>query len=98
MVPIRLSEGFVAPHPQQGVLDDDPLSGKGGVVVNIGLWARLATGFATGVAAKTLRVQLLDAHVSQVAEDADLGRQTLDKARLFEQGHGRCSHQPLPDS
>lgn len=85
MVPVCLRQRFIATHPQQVVLGDDPHSSEGRVIVDIGFRARLSAG----VGAKSPGKQLLEADVSQITQGANLDRQAVDKARLFEQGHIR---------
>src|SRR5713226_3407701 len=84
MMPIGLGKGLITTHSTNTVLDDNPPLGEGRVVEHIvrrsGLSARLSTGCCACA-------ELVDTHISQIADAAHALRQAVHQGRMCQDRH-----------
>src|SRR5258708_25336106 len=83
MMTICLSNGLIRPHQANGVFNNDPTAGEGGVIGYV--FGR--TGFATRFFTRRMgqRVQVMDTLVATVADSAYAGWQALKHSGVFDQ-------------
>ena len=79
MMAIGLGDGFIAPQPPNGVLNDDATARKGGIVDDVfgrpGLTGRLTSGGGP----QAVRVELIDANIGQIANRTHLIGQAVEQ-------------------
>jgi hypothetical protein len=83
MMAISLSDTLITTHTTNGVFDNNPARGEGGIISPILWWAGLAFGFLAWT--KAARVPVSNALIGRVAHCTYLVRQVIQNPRLVEQ-------------
>ena len=84
MMPIQLIHCLIAPHPPNRVFNHDAPAGKRAIIRDIFGWPLLAARFAARRRPQSVRMQLIDADVGQIANPAHALGQPLQQARLLQ--------------
>lgn len=92
MMAVSLAEGLITTKPADGVFNFDAATGKGGIEGNILGWTGFAARLTAGGSSQSLRMEVADTNVGQVAQTAHASGQSFQQLGFFQDGQvGRWS-------
>src|ERR1700687_2055300 len=85
MMPIHLRQRLVVSQPSDAMLHHDASPRERPIIIQVRLRTRLAPRLAARSRPQSVGMQLVNAHIGQVTESADAGRQPVQDPRPFQQ-------------